>query len=245
MKKLFIGNWKMNGSVEQVHDSVLHYTNNVVTNSPNVILALPSLYLSYASFLIKKNNSQINLSAQDISVYDNIGPYTGEVSAMMLNQLNIKYCIIGHSERRLLLNEVDSILLNKLENCIRNNMIPIFCIGEPLKLRENKKFIEFLVGQLELLSLIKTYMPELIIAYEPIWSIGTGVVPTIFEIEDICNFINAFVQNNLNCGKIYTLYGGSVTQESCKNIIDSSYINGVLVGGASLKINDFTNICSS
>lgn len=244
MEKFFVANWKMNGSIKLVREAILHYSNDVITNNSNVILSIPSIYLFYASNLIKESNSKIKLCAQDISTYDKSGPYTGEVSANMLQEFDVKYCIIGHSERRTLFNEVDSILLSKLENTIKNNMIPIFCIGEPLKLRQNDKYIEFLIAQLELLTLIKLEISHIIIAYEPIWSIGTGLIPTVEEIENISNLINAFVQNNLKYGKIYTLYGGSVTQENCKSIIDSPFLNGVLVGSASLKPKEFTNICN-
>lgn len=239
-KKLIVANWKMNGSTEKVVHDLSFYTNNEVTNQTNVVIALPYLYLSIANS-IKAN---FCLASQDISQFPTNGAYTGEINATMLKEFNVKYSIIGHSERRTLLGDSGSILVKKLDNVINARIIPIFCVGEELTIRDSGKYLDFILEQLDLLNHLNCQPESLVIAYEPIWSIGTGKIPTLEQITEIANLIDAFVQKYLPHVKIATLYGGSVSASNIADILQLPQIDGVLVGGASLKTDEFAVICT-
>lgn len=244
MNKLIVANWKMNGDLAKINQDLSIYSQNSITNSPDVVLSLPNVFLSTAQSIIKNNNSQFKLSAQDVSQFSAFGAYTGEVNASMLNEVGVEYVIIGHSERRMYLGESGSVLLNKLENSLNSGLKPIFCIGEQLEIRQNNTYLQFLSEQLELLLQIKAPFNELVIAYEPIWSIGTGIVPKMEDITEVINLISAFVQTYLPHVKITALYGGSVSDKNAHDILNLNGVGGVLVGGASLNTDNFTTICS-
>ena len=244
MNKLIVANWKMNGSVGQIESDLVAYANSEITNMPNVVLAVPSVYLYLASQIIKQLAARFTLAAQDISSYAGTGAYTGEISANMLKEFAIQYVIVGHSERRTMLNESDSLLLDKVENALACGLTPIYCIGEDKNLRDSGKYKEFLQRQMDLIIQVKSPISELVIAYEPIWSIGTGIIPTVEQIEDVLKLIHAFVQKNLPRAKITLLYGGSVSGKNVHEILKPAIVGGVLVGGASLKVDDFTKICT-
>lgn len=244
MSKLIVANWKMNGSISQIKNDLLAYSNSVLTNAENVVLAVPSVYLYLASEIKMKSGANYKLAAQDVSIFQHNGAYTGEINASMLKELGVEYIIVGHSERRTLLNERDNLLLSKLENVLSSGLIPIFCIGEEKITRDNGDYHEFLTNQLKVLEKLKNPLKELVIAYEPIWSIGTGVVPTLEQISEVLKLIHAFVQNYLTHAKITLLYGGSVSGKNSKEILGHGDVDGVLVGGASLKVDDFSKICA-
>ncbi len=235
----------MNGSINQIVQDLAVYTLNEMTNQANVVLALPSVYLPIAAQKITELSSQFKLAGQDISQFNNFGAYTGEISAVMLKEFAVKYAIIGHSERRVIFNESGSILLNKIENAVLNDIIPIFCIGEDKVLRERGNYADFLVQQLELLLQIKAPMTSLVVAYEPIWAIGTGVIPSLNQIDEIMHLIAAFVKNYLSNVLVTIIYGGSVSAKNIGDILDLATVGGVLVGGASLKSDDFSKICNA
>ena len=239
-KKLIVANWKMNGSSDKAVQDLSFYKNNQITNQPNVVLALPYPYLAAATQI----TANFCLASQDVSQFVDSGAFTGEVSAIMLKEFGVKYAIIGHSERRTLLGESGSILVKKLDNAINAGIIPIFCIGEEQSIRDGGKYLEFLVEQLDLLNHLNCKIDKLVIAYEPIWSIGTGKIPTLEQIAEISGLIDAFVQKYLPHVKITTLYGGSVSAKNIADILQLSQIAGVLVGGASLKTDEFVKICT-
>lgn len=239
-KKLIVANWKMNGTCEKIENDLNVYDSNEITNAANVILAVPYPYL-YQAF---KVGAKFKLASQDISRFSDYGAYTGEISSKMLLDFKVEYAIIGHSERRSNLNESDMVLAKKLENVINSGIIPIFCIGEEQSVRDSGKYNEFLLSQLELLTQANMHIKELIIAYEPIWAVGTGKVPEASEIAEIVNLIHSFVQKTLPRAKISVLYGGSVTAKNIAEILQIADIAGVLVGGASLKVDEFTAICA-
>ncbi len=239
-KKLIVANWKMNGICENIANDLKAYTADKITNSANVVIALPILYLHQALLL----NANFKIASQDVSQFAGFGAYTGEISSQMLLDFNTRYTIVGHSERRQNLHETNQVLAKKLENLINSQIIPIFCIGEEQSVRDNGTYNGFLLSQLELLSGLNVEIQELVVAYEPIWAIGTGRVPTVDQIVEIAGLINSFVQKTLPRAKIRVLYGGSVTAKNIAEILQITDIAGVLVGGASLKVDEFTAICA-
>ena len=136
MSKLIVANWKMNGSLKQISEDLLCYTANNITNTSSVVFALPNIYLSEAVAIKNKLSGKYVLASQDISQFGAKGAYTGEISAPMLKEFGIQYAIIGHSERRINLNESNDVLINKINNAIIEKITPIFCIGEPKNIRD-------------------------------------------------------------------------------------------------------------
>jgi len=215
MKKIIIGNFKMNPLSFKGAEDLLKAFDIKTKNT--VILCPPYIYL-------KKGENYI-LGAQNC-FYENEGAYTGEISPKMLKDLGCKYVIIGHSERRNILNETDLEINKKIKVCLLNNLKPVLCIGE--KLGEDRK--EVLKKQLkEDLKGVKD--KNIIIAYEPVWAIGTGKTPTSDDILDSFNFIKKIIPESK------VLYGGSVNSKNIQEIIQIT--DGVLVGGASVNKNEF------
>ncbi len=243
MEKLIVANWKMNGDLKKVNADLSYYANTPETNKPNVVLALPYLYIVWAKQMLL-NDSHIKIAAQDLSHYLNCGAYTGKINGSMLKDAGVDYVIIGHSERRTLLGENGYILTHKVKNAIDSNLIPILCVGEPLVNREDMTYLQFIESQLTDLNDVGE-IKDLVIAYEPCWSIGTGKVPTLGEISEVVDFIHRHMQKKFAYAKITVLYGGSVTSQNSKEILAIPGIGGVLVGGASLKVADFTAICEN
>jgi len=239
-KKLIVANWKMNGTSEKIANDLSAYGSSEITNRANVLIAVPAPYLYQAL----KISPKFKIASQDVSRFADYGAYTGEISSKMLLDFKVEYAIIGHSERRSNLNESGMVLVKKLENVINSGIIPIFCIGEEQSVRDGGKYIEFLLSQLELLTQPNLNIKELVIAYEPIWAVGTGIVPAVDEIAEIVNLIHSFVQKTLPRAKISVLYGGSVTAKNIAQTLQIADIAGVLVGGASLKVDEFTAICA-
>ena len=216
MKKWTIANWKMNGDLEFVRK----YQENF-NNSSNLIVAAPFVYLG--------NFEKILCAGQNVHSEIN-GAYTGEISAVHLKNLNIKYCLVGHSERRNYFGESNDFIKNKAKACIENNVLPIICIGENLSDYENCATEAVLQQQmLECLPQQGNFW----IAYEPLWAIGTGKTPTISEIAKVHNFIKSKVGEN-----VLVMYGGSVKGSNAVEILQISKVDGVLVGGASLDITE-------
>ncbi|RTL01091.1 MAG: triose-phosphate isomerase [Proteobacteria bacterium] len=242
MKKLVIANWKMNGDLNKINADLGYYANLPDTNGSNVILALPYIYIVWAKQRLLVN-SQIKLAAQDLSHYRNCGAYTGKINGEMLKDAGVEYVIIGHSERRSLIGENGPILIHKVRNAFDSNLTPIFCVGEPLSARSDGSYLQFIELQLSGLEDIQNFK-DIIIAYEPCWSIGTGKLPTLAEIQEVTNFINQYMQKRFGYVKISVLYGGSVTGQNARDILSLNGLGGVLVGGSSLKVDDFVAICS-
>lgn len=226
--KIFL-NWKQNGSLSLIKNFIL----DLKPWNPKfeVSLFLPSLYLSYAQDLPETKIQKITISAQNVSSSEN-GPFTGEIGAEMLSDIKISQCLVGHSERRSLFNETDETIERKIENLLRFNILPILCIGESIVERENNKFLEHIRSQMQI------FKKPCILAYEPIWAIGSGITPSIFQITEIADFI----YDNLG---VKILYGGSVNEQNIKEITQIKNIEGVLVGGASIsseKVNKMLQI---
>lgn len=217
MQNIFL-NWKQNGS----YASILSFVNQIkLNNKYNVVLFLPFPYLFFA-------NGKIITGAQNVSHFKD-GAYTGEVGASMLQEVGVKYCLIGHSERRALFEETSFQLKEKIKRLKEHNITPILCVGESQKARKDGNYLQEIERQMSAFS------QNVIVAYEPIWSIGTGLIPSTHEIAEVALFIKKAYNTEV-------LYGGSVNEANAKNILSTSNINGVLVGGASLNVNIINSI---
>ena len=231
----FVANWKLNGSFEFINN-FFSSLNIDKSTKKCVAICAPYIYLNYLD--VKRND--FYLGAQDCSCFEE-GAYTGEVSAKMLNEVGVNFCIVGHSERRQYFNESNIIVKQKAIRLIENNIIPIICIGETLDEKNNNKTQNVLKNQLEESVPESSNQFNTIIAYEPIWAIGTGLTPSLEEIENAHRYIK-----NLN-KKLFNfkiIYGGSVNSKNSKLISKIDIVNGALIGGASLKINEFKQIIS-
>lgn len=248
-KKIIAGNWKQNGTLKSsisLTKSILSALKNSKCKNEIIILP-PSIYLPTIQSLI---NKRIKIGSQNVSAYDN-GAFTGEISATMLKDLKINYCLVGHSERRHIINENENILSNKVSRLLENNINIIYCIGETLKEYKAKQTKFILRRQINSLvkknkSYLKNQSKKIILAYEPVWAIGTGLVPSLSELSSIFYFI----RNTLNkADKSYTsikiLYGGSVTPDNASELMKTNHMDGLLVGGASLISKKFIDICST
>ena len=233
-KKIIIANWKLNGNLALINEFKDKIKPEIVNINNNcLIICPPSPYLHY--FV---GNNYV-LGSQDCSAY-NEGAYTGEISAKILKEIGCEVCIIGHSERRIIFreNEDSDLISKKLNNCLNNDIIPIFCIGENIDQKKEKLTKNTLKNQLNIIS-SDFNQRNIIIAYEPVWSIGTGLVPSLDEISENLEFIRNDVLKNK---KIKILYGGSVKGSNYKTILNLDIVDGLLIGGASINIDDFSKI---
>lgn len=229
MSKIIVANWKMNGSKAFIDT----FFQKFAPKSPHQIVFCPPFpYLSAISPHLKEPHYA--LGAQDCHSA-NAGAFTGDTSAEMLKDMGCQYVILGHSERRQHHQETSEIVCKKSQNALQNDLIPIICVGETLNDRTEKTHLEVVKQQL-IQSIPQTTTP-LIIAYEPIWAIGTGLTATKEDIVEMHQMIA------IHCQKKYkVLYGGSVTADNASEILSQPYVDGVLVGGASLKPEAFNKI---
>jgi triosephosphate isomerase (TIM) len=232
--KIIVANWKLNGSIEFIDDYFDKLNSYSINSQVCAVICPPSIFLDKCY----QKSENIYLGAQDCSIYE-LGSFTGEISASMLKQNNCDLCIVGHSERRQKFEETSEEIKIKAYNLINNNLNPIICIGESLE--EKKKGIQKKVLSEQIIEIFpNNSSPEnVILAYEPIWAIGTGIIPTLDEINEI----HYFLKNEINHFKNYKiLYGGSVSPKNAKDIMNLDSVDGVLVGGASLNPIDFIKI---
>ncbi len=230
---IFIANWKLNGDIQFIKE---YYQKLIPSNNNCVVVCPPNIYLNQ----LNTNNSNLFSGAQDVSIY-NEGAYTGEISAAMLNDNNIKFCIVGHSERRQHFNESNKTVNLKSINLIKNKIIPVVCIGETLEEKEKKITKDVLLNQINESIPTISNKQNTIIAYEPIWAIGTGLTPTLDDIDEVHSYIRN-IDNKFNKFKI--LYGGSVKSSNSADINQIKNVDGCLIGGASLKVDEFNTIIS-
>ena len=226
MSKLVIANFKMNGSKEFIKNWIKDFLEEKKSNN-RVVVALPSPYLS------NFKESNLNLAGQNVSNQSS-GAFTSQLSAQMLKDCGAEYCLIGHSEARQHLMETDDNIKQKFDQLTQESIQPILCIGEPIEIKETSKTTDYLLDQLELLS---SDHENIIIAYEPIWAIGTGLTP---DMEDIQLAVDC-IRGKFN-KSIKVLYGGSVNSLNAANISAKTDIDGLLVGGASLNPKEFAKI---
>lgn len=234
-----VANWKMYMNKKSISDFFKEYnTYNLNKNNSNVIFCPSNIHLEY----ISKNNN-ILLGSQNVSHFKN-GAYTGQTSIEMLKNQNVSYCIIGHSERREFCNEDNWKIKLKFDLIINSNIIPILCIGEKLKDRQNGKVKNILEKQLhDIFINFKDNNKKFIIAYEPVWSIGSGKTANVNTIFETHNIIKSIIKKySLKNENIYLLYGGSVNEKNAKSISEIDNVDGFLVGSASIKPLSFYKI---
>ena len=243
-RKVIAGNWKMNMLPNETIKMIDELAPLVKDTNNEVILCVPYTDLFYA--LLTAQETNIKIGAQNMH-WEEKGAYTGEVSGKMLKSIGVQYVIIGHSERRQYFAETDETVNKKIKSAMQNNLKPIVCVGENLEQKENNKTNEIITTQTQkaLEGLTNSQVESTIIAYEPIWAIGTGKTASKEDannaIKEIRNKIRE-IYGEQTAGKVKILYGGSVKPENAKELFDTSDIDGALVGGASLNVHEFEKI---
>jgi triosephosphate isomerase len=246
-KKIVAGNWKMNKTLADaavLTSELIALTNAEVKNNAVVVLCTPFPYLLKTKEQL--GNSKIAVGAQNCSEHE-WGAYTGETSAAMLKSMGIPYVIIGHSERRQYFGENGALLAKKVDKALAAGLTPIFCNGEPLEIREKGTHEALVKQQTEesLFHLSAADIQKVVIAYEPVWAIGTGKTATSQQAQDMHAVIRAHVAAKYGkdvAESISILYGGSVKPDNAKELFACKDVDGGLVGGASLKARDFVDI---
>ncbi|WP_185882359.1 triose-phosphate isomerase [Blattabacterium cuenoti] len=249
-KKIIIANWKMNYNFYDTTHFLRHllkffnHEKEIEKNHQKIIIAPSYPFLHISNQIVQGTN--IHIAAQNIHDMEK-GSYTGEVSAIMLKSIGINNVILGHSERRTYFNETNKILLEKIYIALKNRLKIIFCIGETLNERNNNKQFISIQKQLEQTIFICSVkeIENFIIAYEPIWAIGTGEVPYYHEVQKMHNHIRLLFKNKYGkfvSDKIHIVYGGSITELNCKEFFKQKDVDGGLVGNSSLNINKFLSI---
>ena len=246
-KNVIAGNWKMNMLPNEAIDFIDKLAPLVKDTKNEVILCVPYTDLFYA--LLTAQGTNIKIGAQNMH-FEESGAYTGEVSGKMLKSIGVEYVIIGHSERRQYFNETDETVNKKIKAAFANKLKPIVCVGETLEQREANQTEEIITKQTELAlqGLTEEQVQNTIIAYEPIWAIGTGKTATSEQANDaikairdkICQIYGQMVGNG-----VIIQYGGSVKSSNAKEIFEMSDIDGGLVGGSSLKPDEFAKIVNN
>ena len=249
-KKIAAANWKMNTTFEEGKKLLQDIVNQNISLAAHqlAIFAVPAPYLTMAVDLVK-DTKQFEIAAQNCYSKEK-GAYTGETSVLMLKSIQVPYCVLGHSERREYFNESNAELAEKVNLCLNNQLQPIFCCGEPLEVREANQQNEFVATQLKesLFHLDAKAIQQVIIAYEPIWAIGTGKTASAEQAQEIHQYIRqvfaekygADIANNISI-----LYGGSVKGSNAAEIFAQPDVDGGLVGGASLNAEEFSTIIRS
>jgi triosephosphate isomerase len=246
-KQIVAGNWKMNLTLQEGIDLAksVNEMNEQVDGDVGAIVAPPFIHLSAVSKVL----TGVGLSAQDCAA-EAEGAFTGEVSAGMVRSAGAAYVIIGHSERRSIFGEDDALLNKKVRMALGNGLIPIFCCGEVLEERESGKLFEVIKTQIEvaLFELDAAEMGQIIIAYEPVWAIGTGVVATPEQAQEMHAYIRQLVRERFGeaiADDLTILYGGSCKPSNARVLFANPDVDGGLIGGASLNAEDFIAIIKS
>jgi triosephosphate isomerase (TIM) len=246
-KQIAAANWKMNCTyqdAEKLLDNIL--SEQIVLNLyQQVIFAVPFPYLIMANSEVAEESNYL-VSAQNCSNKKS-GAYTGEVSAEMLQSIGVTYCVIGHSERREYFGEDNALLAEKINICLQHDITPIFCCGEPLNIREAGTQNSYVETQLResLFHLNSTELQRIVIAYEPIWAIGTGKTATAAQAQEMHAYLRSVLSNQYSSDiaqSISILYGGSVKGSNAAELFANQDVDGGLVGGASLVAEDFVKI---
>ncbi|NUM32626.1 MAG: triose-phosphate isomerase [Bacteroidetes bacterium] len=247
-KHIIAGNWKMNLNLNEGYSLASEIKGMVIDEITNlnaeVVLFPPFIHLAGIKKLIE--GSAVMLGAQNCH-YKDSGAFTGEISPKMLKELGVKYVLVGHSERRQYNFENNQILAMKVSAVLSNNLHPVYCIGETLNERENKN--EFIVNQTQLneglFHLLPSQIKETVIAYEPVWAIGTGITASVAQAAEMHNFIRKLVEEKYGtqvADEIRILYGGSMKPDNAAQLLSCNDIDGGLIGGASLESRSFVNI---
>ena len=240
---IIAGNWKMNNTIKEALGLVEGIKRNSLSKDVEAVVCVPFTALTDVKRAIDGTN--IKLGAQNMHWEEN-GAFTGEISPLMLNELGIDYCIIGHSERRQYFNETDETVNKKIKSALTHNIKPIVCVGETLEEREGNKAEEIVKNQeiKAFKGISEEELERIVIAYEPIWAIGTGKTASSEDANAMCKFIRETIGqlygNKMDIIRIQ--YGGSVKPGNIEELMNKSDIDGALVGGASLKADDFVKL---
>ena len=247
-KLIFAANWKMNKGPQETEDFVKSFVSTIKSEdlACDKVIAPPFVSLPKLADLLHEGNPGIQISAQNCSQFDS-GAYTGEVSALMLRELHVKHVILGHSERRSIYGETDAVINAKMKKALENNLKPIFCIGETLEERESGKLEEVLRTQVTdgLADITEKDLAEVVIAYEPVWAIGTGVTASTEQAQEAHAFVRSLIADLYGedaAGKIRIQYGGSVKPGNAGELMACPDIDGALIGGASLDPQSFYEV---
>ncbi len=245
-QKMVAGNWKMNGTTNSVRELVSGIKSGLDGSSAEVVVCPPFVYLPSVAADIA--GSAIKLSAQNMCDQD-VGAYTGEISGPMLKDIGCEYVILAHSERRAMYGETDEVAASKYAAALKNNLKPIFCIGETLEEREQDITEDVIARQIDAIINAEgvASLANAVLAYEPVWAIGTGKTATPEQAQSV----HAFIRNKiagLDAGiaeSLQILYGGSMNPGNAAELIAQPDIDGGLIGGASLKADDFLAIINA
>mgnify|MGYP001255728962 CR=1 FL=1 len=243
-KSIIVGNWKMNGSQELIKEFLESFNSNFNRKDLEVVVCPPEVLL--ISMKNAMDGTGVFVGAQNVHT-ETKGAYTGETSAQLLRECGVNWCIVGHSERREQFGETDDMISRKIENLISNDIKPILCVGETLEQRESGNFKEVVIKQLRrgFSRLAANSINRCVIAYEPVWAIGTGKTSDPVDAnkmhKEIRNEI-ASLSSKEGAKKMPIIYGGSVNNENAEDLISNEEIDGALVGGASLNSKAFKKI---
>ena len=243
-KKVIAGNWKMNMLPNETINFIEGLSQEIKDVKNEIILCVPYTDLFYA--LLTAQNTNIKIGAQNMH-WKEKADYTGEISGQMLKSIGVEYVIIGHSERRQYFAETDETVNLKVKSALENNLKPIICVGETLEQREHGETEKIIESQIKLAlkDLTKEQIRAIIIAYEPVWAIGTGKTATPEEANNVIKYIRKQIKELYNeeiAENIIIQYGGSVKASNAEELFNMSDIDGALVGGASLNFKEFSEI---
>lgn len=249
-KPIIIGNWKMNNGPQEAHTFMHELEEQIVGKEISIdwAIAAPTISIPYMMPHSHGDSKpfEIPLSVQNVNQNEK-GAFTGEISIPMIEQLGIKYAIVGHSERREIFKECDKSINEKVKALLKTSITPVLAFGEPLNVNEEGKTIEWVKNQLDLSleGIFPTDIPKIVLAYEPIWAIGTGKTATPEQAQNTIKEIRNYISEKFNeeaAASVRIQYGGSVTPENIKELMSMEDIDGALVGGASLDSKSFAKL---
>ena len=246
-KNIVAGNWKMNNDLRKTQALIKALDEKIKTSKTEVMIA--PVFVNLQSAVKQLKDSYIEVIAQNMHFADS-GAYTGEVGAKMLKSVGVKTVILGHSERRAYFNETDELLIKKVDAALKNNMRVIFCFGEKLKDRKSGNHQNVVESQIKnvLFHLPASSFENIVLAYEPVWAIGTGETASPEQAQDMHKFIRETLSNKYKASlaqKMSIIYGGSVKPDNAKEIFSKPDVDGGLIGGASLNADDFFAIVNA
>lgn len=241
-QKMVAGNWKMNGQLSQIRTLVSQLNNKIDTSAATIMIAPPAIYIPFVNELL--HNGQIKIGAQNVYPKD-FGAFTGELSAPMLKEFGCSYVLVGHSERRHYFAETEYFVADKFHQVKEHGMIPVLCVGETLSEREQGQTEQIIAKQLHAVSeKDNRCFQNCVIAYEPVWAIGTGETATPEQAQEVHQYIRNLVAtlNGDDADELTLLYGGSVNENNARALFAMPDVDGGLVGGASLNVKQFVEI---
>ncbi len=247
-KKIVAGNWKMNKNAEETEDLINELIAKIPTDCNAQVIIAPT-FVNLASAVDHLEFTNIGVAAQNMHAAEN-GAFTGEISADMLKSVGVNIVILGHSERRAIFHETDSMIAFKVDTALKHEMKVIFCFGEELKDRQNKQHFNIVENQLRdgLFQIDTASWTNIILAYEPVWAIGTGETASPEQAQEMHEFIRETVRKTFGSDiaeDVSILYGGSVKPDNAKEIFSKPDVDGGLIGGAALKSDDFVAIVTA